>query len=255
MYNPLYGTISRLIKKRETGTLSIQNAYGLEAKIMLDNGEIMALSVEGLTGNEAANKLLGWVSVSTSFTSGKPDISPMLTGVNTEKFLAILETAGTRIEAINKVIPDNNAVFKIVSNDSGKQVKFSPRMLKVAAALNGKQTISEIVVELNMTELETLGYIYLLFSKDMAKMVATSKPMAADEIDYILKTLEERIGEFVGPAASILFQDAFESTGTDPEFLTKTQLAELTIEVCQQIDEKEIISVKKWILDYLNSLP
>ena len=255
MYKPLYGTISRLIREGETGTLSIQNAYGLEAKITLDNGEIMALSVEGLTGNKAANKLFGWVSVSTSFTSGQTDIGPMLRGVNTEKFLGILETAGTKIEAINKVIPNNNAVFKIVANDSGKEVKFSPRMLKVAAALNGKQTISEIVVELNMTELETLGYIHLLFSKDMAKMVAASKPLVDDERDYILKTLEERIGEFVGPAAGILIQDAFESTGTDPEFLTKTQLAELTTEVCQQIDEEEIISVKKWVLDYLNSLP
>jgi len=222
---------------------------------MLDNGEIMALSVEGLTGNEAANKLFGWVSVSTSFTSMQPDIGPMHTGVDTEKFLGILETADTRIEAINKVIPDSNAVFKIVTNESGKKVKFNPEMLKVAAALNGKQTISEIVVELNMTELKILWYIQLLFSKDMAKMVATSKPLGDDERDYILKTLEERIGEFVGPAAGILIQDAFESTGTDPEFLTKTQLAELTIEVCQQIDEKEIISVKKWVLDYFNSLP
>ncbi len=255
MYKPLYGTISRLIKEGETGTLSIQNAYGIVAKIMLDNGEIMALSVEGLTGNEAANKLFGWVSVSTSFTSGQPDIGPMHTGVDTEKFLGILKTAGTRIETINKVIPDNNAVFKIVTNESGKEVKFNPEMLKVAAALNGKQTISEIVVELNMTELKILWYIQLLFSKDMAKMVATSKPLGDDERDYILKTLEERIGEFVGPAAGILIQDAFESTGTDPEFLTKTKLAELTTEVCQQIDEKEIISVKKWVLDYLNSLP
>jgi len=255
MYKHLYGTISKLIKEGKTGTLSIENAYGLEAKIMLDNGEIVALSVEGLTGNKAANKLFGWVSVSTLFISGQSDIGPMLTGVDTEKFLGILKTADTKVEAINKVIPDNNAVFKIVTNDSGKEVKFSSQMLKVAAALNGKQTISEIVVELNMTELETLGYICLLFSKDMAKMVAASKPLVDDERDYILKTLEERIGEFVGPAAGILIQDAFESTGTDPEFLTKTQLAELTIEVCQQIDEKEIISVKKWVLDYLNSLP
>ena len=83
---------------------------------------------------------------------------------------------------------------------------------------------------------------------------ASCSDLAAREpIDLVI--LEERIGEFVGPAASILIQDVFESTGTDPEFLTKTQLAELTTEVCQQIDEEEIISVKKWVLDYLKSLP
>ncbi len=255
MYNSLYGTINKLIKERESGTLDIQNDYGLEGKVMLDNGKILALSVDGLTGNEAANKLLGWVSISTSFASGKPDTDTMYKGVDTDRFLGILKKTSAKIEAINKVIPNNNAVFEIVPKDSGKEIKLNSQVLKVATALNGKQTISEIVVQLNMTELNILRYIHFLFAKDMVKLVATSKPLGADEIDYILKTLKERISEFIGPAAGILIEDALENTGTDPDFFTKDQLIELITEICQQIDEEEIISIKKWALDFLKSMP
>jgi len=83
----VFSILDRWVKAEATGILRITHIYGSEAKIFLNQGQIVGLEVGNLKGLDAAQTLAMWVSISSEFLEGVENPKFVSTFLRMEKWI------------------------------------------------------------------------------------------------------------------------------------------------------------------------
>jgi len=76
----------------------------------------------------------------------------------------------------------------------------------------------------------------------------TERPALAER--YFLQALEDKLTELVGPAGSLLIEDAFSAMGMEPESLARDEIPQLLQEIGTQLDADERGALAGWSEEY-----
>jgi len=245
MYTSLYSFLKPLISGAETGIMTVVSEYGPEGKIYLKNGRIVSAETENFTGASAANDLAKWVSISTEFTAG---IDPNITNPDAFDHMGFVKLLAGRdkiINAIRKVIPGNDARYKILV-ENWQEKTISMQQLMLITKLNGHRTVRQVVADSGMAELEVLNFIYYLYNKSLVNEVTSPKAMEKEEIDNFLDALRNKLLDLIGPAADETIQTVFGSLDIDPDFLARSQITKVFESVVEHLDEMESEVFNHW---------
>lgn len=249
----LYGILKPLISGAKTGVITVVSEYGPQGKIYLKNGRLVGAETENLTGASAANVLAKWVSISTEFTAGieedieNPDVLDHM-GI-----VKLLAERHRTINEIRKIIPGNDAIYKFLV-DSWQEKTVSVQQLELITKLDGHHSLRQVVGESGVAELEVLKFIYYLNKKGLVKELASTQAMKKEDIDNFLAALRSKLADLVGPAAESVIQKVFESLGIDPNFLVRSQIAEVFESVLENLDEMESEVFYHWKNRYFKKL-
>jgi len=254
LYRSLYKILNPLVKMQSKGILKIQHEYGSDAEIFLSDGLIQSVKVGERNGKDAINALIGWVSISDEFTDDETIGPGHGSGIDTDELLTMLAKVDKRVGMIKKLVPGNDAVFRVTPNEMIGEMNFSPQKLKVIIAISGKRTVKEIVLKSGLSELLVLSIIGELCQQGLALMVSAQKPMEDKERVYFLNSLNEVLVELVGPAADVIIDDAFESIESDSKLLSRNQIAELIDAISYHLNSDEQLFFKKWGTDYIKKI-
>ncbi len=254
MYRSLYKILNPLVKLRSKGILRVWHEYGSDAEIFLSDGLIQGIRVGEKSGKNATNALIGWVSISDEFSEGETPRPGHGPGIDTDGLLTMLAKVEKRVGMIKKLVPENDAVFRLKPTEMMGEMKFSPQKLKVVIAISGKRSVKEIVLKSGLSELWALSIISQLCQQGLALMVSAQKPMEDKEKAHFLNSLKETLLELVGPAADVIIDDAFESIGSEPELVSRNQIAELIEAISYHLNSDEQLFFKKWGIDYIKKI-
>jgi hypothetical protein len=253
MYTTLYSVLKPLISGADTGIMTVVSEYGSQGKIYLKNGRLVGAETENLTGASAANDLAKWVSMSTEFTAGieedleNPDVFDHM------GFVKLLAGRDKTINAIRKVIPGNDARFKILV-ENWQQKTISVQQLMLITNLDGHHSVRQVVAESGLVELEALEFIHCLYSKGLVKEVTAPMAMKKEDLDNFLDVLRNKLMDLVGPAADVTIQKAFESLGIEPDFLAQSQITSVFESVAELLGEMESEVFNHWKNGYFTDL-
>jgi hypothetical protein len=251
MYRSLYEEIKPLIFNGESGTLSIDCEYGESARIILNEGLIEGVYSEKAEGKQALETIAKWVSFSTRFSQGERGDRNSSITIDTNSFLSILEKVHKIIQKINSVIPSNNAIFKGDTSKVDKHKRFSSVDLKVMMLLDGKRPLKQVVPGSGYSELDVLISIFRLVSSGIVKFLSDDIPMPDKEREAFLESLSSKLTGYVGPAAAILVNDAFQTLGHGSEMLTLKEIPIVIESVSDPLEKEERELLTQWSLDYL----
>lgn len=251
MYRSLYENIKPLIFNGESGILSIDYEYGDSARIILNEGLIEGVLTERIDGKQAVETIAKWVSFSTRFSPDEKEARENLLTIDTSNFLSILEKVHKITQKINTVIPSNNAIFKGDTNKVDKHKRFSSVDFKIMLLLDGKRPLKKVVPESGYSELDVLISIFRLVSSGIARFLSDSIPMPDTEREAFINTLSNKLTEFVGPAAAILVNDAFQALGHGTEMLSREEVPRIIESVYDPLEKKEKEDLVQWSLDFL----
>lgn len=250
MYTSLYQKIKLLIYGGESGILKIHHDYGEKGVIHLNEGLVEGIRARDAVGKAAAGICAKWVSISTTFLHGEqPDTNDMV-AVDTGKFLTILEKAHKMIKKINTMIPGNDSIFMGDARLAHQHKRYSKVDAKVMGLLNGKRTISRIVMATGFPELDILISVFRLGTSGVARLLVASKLMSDEERLDFLSALTMRLSVYMGPAAEALIRDAFNSLGHGPEMLARDEIPEIIESVVEPLDLEAKTAMVQWSMAY-----
>lgn len=251
MYHSLYEKIKPLIFNGESGILSISYEYGDSARIVLNEGLIEGVLTENIDGKQAVETIAKWVSFSTRFSRDKKEARGNLITVDTSSFLSIIEKVHKITQKINTVIPSNNSIFKGDTEKINKHKRFSSVDFKIMLLLDGRRPLKQVVPESGYSELDVLISIFRLVSSGIAIFLSDNIPIPDEEREAFLNTLSNKLTEFVGPAAAILINDAFQALGHGTEMLAREEIPGIIKSVYDPLEKNERESLVQWSSDYL----
>ncbi len=250
MYTSLYKKIKPLIYAGESGVLKIHHDYGEKGVIHLNEGMVEGIRASKQVGKKAAGICAKWVSISTTFLHGVlPDTNEMV-AVDTGKFMIILEKAHKMIKKINTMIPGNDAIFMGDVRVANQHKRYSRVDAKVMGMLNGKRTISRVVMAAGFPELDILISVFRLGNSGVARLLVANKLMSdAERLDF-LSALTMRLSVYMGPAAEVLIREAFNNLGHGPEMLTRDEIPEIIESVVEPLELDAKTEMVQWSMAY-----
>jgi hypothetical protein len=253
MHATLHSILRPLILGANTGIITVVSEYGPQGIIHLKNGLLVGVETENLTGAAAAAEVAEWVSISTEFTAGIDQDLENPDAFDHMGFINLLAGRDKKINAIRKVIPENEARYKILV-ENWQTKKITVKQLMLITKLDGRHSVRQVVAESGVAELEVLSFIHGLYSDGMVKEINSPKAMKKEDIDNFLDALMNKLQDLVGPAAEATIQKAFESLGIDPDLLAKSQIAEVLEWVAEHLDEMESEVFSHWKNGYSREL-
>lgn len=249
IYNSLYATINPLVLAGKTGVLKVFHEYGQSAHIYLNKGHLEEIEIGRLTGPEAAKILVKWVSISTEFKQGVKIEKSVSKRIDQTKFLRLLASLEKMIQAIQQVVPDNDAKFKLAKKN-WKEEKISGRELTIIKALNGNQSVRQLVSDLNMPEFDVLNIISILCKRGLLNTGSSNKSEESKISPDFYKTLKENLLGLVGPVAEVIINNSLAALGMNSTNITQNQLPNLIGSISEDLDEKEKEIFSKWAKEY-----
>lgn len=253
MYTTLYSVLKPLISGAKTGIITVVSEYGPQGKIYMKNGRLVGAETEDSTGASAANDLAKWVSISTEFTAGIEKNLKNPDAFDHMGFVKLLAGRDKKINAIRKVIPGNDARFKILV-ENWQEKTISVQQLMLITKLDGHHSVRQVVAESGVAELEVLNFIHCLYSKGLLQEINSPKAMKKEDIDNFLDVLRNKLLDLVGPAADVVIQKVFESLEIDPDFLARSQIAKVLESVLEHLDEMESEVFNHWKNGYFTEM-
>jgi len=239
----LFSVLNPLVSAKATGVLTVNNEFGSTAKVILSKGKILDIKLKGLSIVDAAKELAMWVSVITEFTPRERVDIASKGALRSEGLLNMLEKLEQKVIKIQRIVPNNDATFIIdPAKDDNDLAKLSSGVVKTARILDGRKTIREVVAEIGISELEVLQNIYKLWNQGIIKMVGAFSPEDEKKVDFwktYVKSLNECLAELVGPAADIIVGDAFDSVGTTPKKMDRSDVPRLVEAISKDLDNEE----------------
>jgi hypothetical protein len=253
MYTTLYSILKPLISSANTGIITVVSEYGPQGKIYMKGGRLVGAETENLTGASAANDLARWVSISIDFTAGIEEDIENPAAFDHMGFVKLLAGRDKTINAIRKVIPGNDARYKILV-ENWEEKTINVQQLMLITKLDGHHSVRQVVAESGVAELEVLQFIHCLYSKGLVKEVTSPRAMKKEDIDNFLDALRSKLTDLVGPAADAVIQKAFESLGIDPDYLARSQIANVFESVLEHLDDMESEVFNHWKNGYYTEL-
>jgi len=251
MYKSLLPELKPLVFEGKSGILQVTHKYNDQARLFLKEGIIDQVETTKMSGKKAASTCARWISITTRFQEGeKGDYTPD-PEIDTNSILSFLEKTYKNIEIINKNIPDDSAIFQIDSNKLNTADKLGAEDLKIALLFNGKRNIEQTVSMSGKSELAVLTHTCRLILSGVAKKVALKNVMAKQDQEDFLQSLNETLTDLVGPAGSILVNDAFEKIDSQPDMLAREEIPLLLAAIGTFLDDEEKGELDAWGTTYL----
>jgi hypothetical protein len=251
MYQSMLPILKPLVFEGKSGVLQVTHKYDDQAKLFLREGIIEQIETKNLKGQQAAITCARWVNISVEFKEGVQESYTNDPKVDTNSFLSYLEKTSKTIKVITKRIPDDDTIFRINSKKLNRADKLHVDDFKIALLFDGKRSIEQILAMAGKSELAVLSHTCRLIFSGVAELVIQKDVMEKeDRIDF-LKLLHEKLTELVGPAGSILVDDAFESIDSDPAMLTKKEIPLLIVEIGTLLDDEDQVELDAWGIAHL----
>ena len=231
--------IMKLLSGRsKTGKLQIEN-MNQEGTIFFHKGKITHAMIEGSTGEQAVLDM-------SIIASGKflflPDVTADEETVasETNKLVSDCYKRIAEIEAIKKVIPSLEAVYRMVTDQFTKDVSFSPHELEIFSEIDGERSISEIAQELKMDQMKVLKTFYKMFVAGMLEFVEQTEPAKKESVDpEKINEIEKILIKAVGPIASVIMDDQISDFNFSREDFPKEFIPQLVESISKEITSEE----------------
>ncbi len=250
MYQSLLSVLKPLVFNGKSGVLHVEYKYDDQARLYLKEGLVEQVETGRLQGQKAAYTCMRWVSISTDFQEGEQDGYTPDPAIDTNAILSYLEKAAKNIEVINKYIPDPDAVFRVDSGRLHRAKKLNAEDFKIALLLDGKRSLSEVLAISGKSELAVLTHACKLILAGVARPAPAKKSMPEKERNDFLHALQDKLTELVGPAGSLLIEDAFSAMGIDAESLAREDIPQLLQEIGTLLDAEEREALAGWSDEY-----
>ncbi len=246
MYQSILNELKPLVFEGKTGMLELFSQNDDIAHIYIKEGLITQVATKKLKGKQAASTCVQWLSTVNSFQEGKTSPEPPDKSIDTMDIISFLEKAEKNIQIINNKIGDGNKVYAINQQDLQRAKNLDANDMKLALLFDGRKNINQIVAESKQPELAVLTRICRLIMAGVARETQVGEAIEASIRDNFLDELNDKILDFLGPAASVVIEDAFADIGSSPEQLTKEQLPLLMSKIRENLDTDERNQFDVW---------
>ena len=246
MYQPLLPIVKPLIFEGKSGILKITHKYDDQARLYVREGIIEHGTTSRLEGKKAVATCLRWVNITTSFDEGLTESYSPDPEIDTNDVLSFLEKSAKNIAVIQKRIPDDQAIFQIDSQKLNTAAKLSADDLKIALLFDGKKNIEDILSLAGKSELAVLTHTCRLIMAGVAEQISAKDVLPEEKRTELLEAIENRLIDLVGPAGSILVEDALANIGTRTERLAAEDIEPLLREISSMLDEEEQEDFQAW---------
>ncbi len=255
MYQSLLPILKPLVFEGKSGILHISHKYNDKAQLFLREGIIEQVETTKLRGKQAAATCARWISITTEFQEGEHGEYTPDPEIDTNSFLSYIEKTFNTIELINKNISDDGIILGIDTNKLNKTAKLNAEDLKIALLLDGTRNIEQVLSMSDKSELAVLAHTCRLIMAGVAhKVIVKNNIMPRQDQENFLQSLNEKLTDLVGPAGSILVDDAFEKIGSTPKTLAQEEIPALIAEIGVLLDDEELVELDKWSATYLSSV-
>ena len=245
-YSSLYSILLPKIKAKATGILSLRHEDGQNAEIFLSDGVIVGCKNGELSGEAAAGMVAKWLRVDHDFLEGDIPIERHAYGLDEDGYIRLLNEVHRIVGEVNDLLGHNGARLKMHTADYKGNLSLTNSELKVATLLNGKKDIDQVLHEAGMSEFELVYTIHKYHHLGLIKEVCSDEAMADKERALLLKTLTEKLSYIVGPIATVITEEAFESIGTDEAHLGWRDAGKLTDAIAGHLDGEERQAFLGW---------
>ena len=252
MYQPLLPIVKPLVFEGKSGILHISHKYNDSAQLYIKEGIIEQVETLHLQGKNAAAACARWVNITASFNEGDQGTGTPDPEIDTNEFLSFLEKSSKNIAIIRQKIENDQAVFKIDADKLNKAQKLSADDLKIALLFDGKRTIEEVLELSGKSELAVLTHTCRLIMEGVAEQVRIKKDvLPPQDREALLNALDEKLTDLVGPAGTILVEDAFEKIGSEAENLAQSEIGPFFDEIKEMLDDNEKENFAGWAKQFL----
>jgi hypothetical protein len=228
-----------LVSSRKTGMLAVTNPFGLKADLFLAAGMLMQIKYETLDAVAAANRLAKRLYLTTSFTADQHPFQTSVMPFSTNAFLELLEKADKAFRTFSRTVPHLNVVFKLDTNAWGQEKKVSAQDWKVLTALDGRNTVHQVMAQSGLMELEVLFALHRFHTEGLIARLADAQPMSPAAFKLFINHLQEKLADIVGPAAGTLIDEAMTVIGSRRELLAEQHVPVLIEALGRNLDEAE----------------
>lgn len=251
MYHSLLPILKPLVYEGKSGILEVSHVYNDEARLFLKEGMVEQVETSKLLGKKAVVECTRWVSITTNFLEGEEGEYTLDPEIDTTAILSYLEKVSKNIEVIQKKISDNSLVLEIDSNKLNETNKLHADDFKIALLFDGKRSIQEAMSISGKPELAVLTHTCRLILSGVAREASLKNVMAEQDRKDFFQSLDEKLMDLVGPAASILVEDALAETQLEPDMLAEEDVQPLLLAISGMLDDDGKVELDKWEKDYL----
>jgi len=252
MYQSLLPILKPLVFEGKSGILEIVHKYDDTARLYLKEGIVEQVETKSIQGKDAASSCMRWISFSTTFQEGHDGTYTPDPAIDTMSLLSFLEKTFKNIAIINDKIPDDSVIFQVDSEKLNNASKLNASDYKMALLLDGQRNIPKIIAMSGQSELAVLTRIcrLLLAGVVKEKVAASKEVMSSEEQKQFIDALNDELMGLVGPAGTVLIEDAFEQMDLSPEMLAKEDIEPLLSAVSELLDDEEKTALNQWSKSY-----
>ncbi|RUM37383.1 MAG: hypothetical protein DSY58_03995 [Desulfobulbus sp.] len=251
MYQSLLPTVKPLIFEGKSGVLQIDYKYNDTAKLYVKEGIIEQVETHSQKGKRAASMCMQWLSFTTSFKEGAQGEYTLDPEIDTMSLLSFLEKTAKNIDVINNNIPSNDTIYRVDTDKLNAAKNLNAKDLKVALLFDGQRSLTNIIPLSGQSELALLTRTCRLILAGVAMEGASKNILPDHERGVFLDGLNDKLMDMVGPAASVLIDDAFDEIQASPESLAKEDLTPLLNTIGSQLEDDEATALIQWGAEYI----
>ena len=245
MNKSLYSILSPLISQRKNGKLSLFHDDGRTGAITMQDGSLLAISSGSQQGLQAGRQLAMWLRFDYEFDEVSEDYAINIAGSESDEFLKYLLSVEKKSSDIQKVVTFDGTKYKFLVQDLQGNKEFKPNELKVAMALDGKTTIEEIAKSTGIEDLLVLAYIFKLNKLGLLRKSAGGEVLLEDQETFFVTSIAEILAEFLGPAAELIIDDAFEGLQSSKGMIYKNELPQIIANLSDHLEGDDCLEFKK----------
>lgn len=254
MYQSLYSILSSLISKKKNGKLSLFHDDGKTGTITVQDGSVIAIKSRNDQGLAAGHKLAMWIRFQSEFDDLSQDYTINIAGSESDEYLKYLRTVEKKSSDITKVVTFDGTRYKFLVEGLKGNKEFKPNEIKVAMALDGKTAIEEVVKNTGIEDLLVLAYIFKLNKLGLIRKSAREEVLLETQETFFVTSITKILVEFLGPAAELIIDDAFENLQSSRGMVYKNELPQVIANISGHLEGNESLEFKKGAMECLKEL-
>jgi hypothetical protein len=154
-----------------------------------------------------------------------------------------------------KVLPDEQAIFKLASNKSPSDLTLRSSEWAVITQVDGQRSIVEIAEVLAMASDEAVTLFNGLFQKGLIEVVSVNKNEVKNVPISFFDTLDMELTKIIGPVAPFLIDDTLWDMEIKKNEFNVNRVPELIEAISDEItDESKKVAFQQIMLNLMKGL-
>lgn len=253
MYSSLYSILHPFIEAKATGALGLENKDGNKAELFLSDGIIVDCTNGKLSGVKAARMVAKWLSFDHDFREGIVPSESNGTDLGNSDYIDLLSKINAIVTKVNELVSHDSVRLKMQASDFSGHATLSNNDLKIAALLNGKRTIAQIISEAKVSEFDLVYTIYKFNKLGLVKRVGSHLAIEDAERTSLLESINEKLSGIVGPASSVILKEALDVISVEETFLGWRDVGKMVDAILSHLDGNERQDFSEWWRNQPNS--